>query len=131
MIVPQVMELLLGQFCKNTVVQTLNSCCPRAIIYQADLAEVVARLDLALLIVFSHVVTHGDLALATGNEAEELVVRVVLLAEDVFGELEARSNLVYQKLHDFSLVLKQRVLADGCFENVLSDLASETRRYDH
>lgn len=58
-------------------------------------------------------------------------MRVILLAENVLRQLEARCDLVYKELHDFSLVLKERVLADSCLENVLRDLASQTRRYDH
>ena len=131
MVVPEVVELLLGQLCENTIIQTLYCGRPRTIINQANLPKVVAGLYLTLLIIFAHIIAHRHFALPAGNETQELVVRVILLAEDVLRQLEARCDLVYKELHDFSLVLEERVLADSCLENVLRDRASQTRRYDH
>ena len=122
-IVPKVVKLLLGQLGKNAVVKTLNGGSPGAVVNEAYLSKVVARLDLQLLVVFTHVISNRHLTFSSRNETKELVVRVVLLAKDIFRQLEPRGDLVYQELHHLPLVLKKSILADGRFENVLRHLA--------
>ena len=53
---------------------------------------------------------------------------IILLKDNVLRKLKLRFDLVYQKFYNIFLFFEQIVKANGRLKDVLSHLASETRR---
>jgi hypothetical protein len=78
---PKLTEMVLCQLSKNAVIHTHNRSCSWAVVDEANLTKIVARLNLLLLNRLLHVVADGDFTFATGNKAKELLILIVLLKD--------------------------------------------------